>query len=69
MGGNQKIIIDLADIPLVSSSIADEAFGKLFLEVGPITFMQKIEFINVMDTVRHLIDKAISQRISVGVVD
>lgn len=69
MGGNQKIIIDLADIPLVSSSFADEAFGKLFLEVGPIAFMQKIEFINVMETVRHLIDKAISQRISVGVVD
>ncbi|WP_411727804.1 STAS-like domain-containing protein [Methyloglobulus sp.] len=69
MGGNQKIIIDLADIALVSSSFADEAFGKLFLEVGPIAFMQKIEFINVMDTVRHLIDKAISQRVSVGVVD
>lgn len=69
MSGNQKIIVDLADIALVSSSFADEAFGKLFVEVGPLTFMQKIEFINVMETVRNLIDKAISQRISVGVVD
>ena len=69
MGGSQKIIIDLIDIPLVSSSFADEAFGKLFLEVGAVTFIQKFEFINVMDTVRHLIDKAISQRLSVGVFD
>ena len=69
MGGSQKIIIDLADIALISSSFADEAFGKLFLEVGAVSFMQKFEFINVMDTVRQLIDKAITQRLSVGVSD
>jgi len=69
MSGNNKIVVDLSDVPLVSSSFADEVFGKLFLEVGPITFMQKFEFINVMETVRQLIDKAISQRISAGVLD
>ncbi|MDP1774675.1 MAG: DUF4325 domain-containing protein [Methylobacter sp.] len=69
MGGSQKIIIDLADIALISSSFADEAFGKLFLEVGAVSFMQKFEFINVMDTVRQLIDKAITQRLSAGVSD
>lgn len=53
----------------MSSSFADEAFGKLFLEAGPVTFMQKFEFINVMETVQQLINKAISQRMSAGVVD
>lgn len=69
MGGEAKIIIDLADIPLISSSFADEAFGKLFLEAGPMAFMQRVQFTNVMSTVKNLIDKAISQRMSVGVVD
>ncbi len=69
MGGSKKILIDLSGIALISSSFADEAFGKLFLSVGPMIFMQKFEFINVMDTVRYLIDKAISQRMSVGVLD
>ncbi len=69
MGGHQKIIIDLSDIPLVSSSFADEVFGKLFLEAGPVMFTQKFELINVMDTVQSLINKAITQRIVAGVID
>ncbi len=69
MGGNEKIYIDLSDIPLMSSSFADEVFGKLFLEAGPLVFMQRFELINVMTTVRQLIDKAISQRMAAGVVD
>lgn len=69
MSGGEKIVVDLIDIPLVSSSFADEVFGKLFLQVGPIEFMQKFEFINVMDTVQSLINKAITQRVSAGVVD
>jgi anti-sigma regulatory factor (Ser/Thr protein kinase) len=35
----KKIFIDFSDIPLISSSFADEALGKLFLELGPIIFM------------------------------
>ncbi len=69
MGGSQKVIIDMKGIPLISSSFADEAFGKLFLEYGAMTFMKKFEFINMMETVRHLIDKAIEQRMSAGVLD
>ena len=69
MGGNGVIIIDLSDIPLMSSSFADEAFGKLFLEAGPIAFMQRFKFVNVMSTVQLLIDRAIAQRMSAGVAD
>jgi hypothetical protein len=37
----------------------DEAFGKLFLEAGPMVFMQKFEFVNVMEIIQLLINKAI----------
>ncbi len=64
-----KVYIDFEGIPIISSSFADEAFAKLFLEVGPVEFMQKFEFINAMETVKQLIDRAISQRVSAGVAD
>ena len=61
-----KIFIDFKDIHIVSSSFADEVFGKLFFEIGPLTFMQGFEFININRTVRSLVDKAIAQRMAVG---
>lgn len=60
----QKIIIDFDGVPLVSSSFADEVFGKLFLEMGPVAFSQRFEFQNLPMLVRQLIDRAISQRLS-----
>lgn len=62
----QPIEIDFAGIPLVSSSFADEVFGKLFVKLGPLQFMQRIRFKNVEQTVRMLVDRAISQRVSTG---
>lgn len=61
-----KIIIDLEGIPLISSSFADEVFAKLFIEIGPMDFMNKIQIINTMTTVKSLIDKSITQRVSTG---
>lgn len=58
----QRIAIDFSGVPLVSSSFADEVFGKLFVELGPLAFMQRFELRNVDATVRQLIDKAIAQR-------
>jgi anti-sigma regulatory factor (Ser/Thr protein kinase) len=60
----QKIIVDFSDVPLISSSFADEVLGKLFVELGPMTFIQRFEFRNVSTTVQQLIDKAITQRAS-----
>ncbi|MEA9488931.1 STAS-like domain-containing protein [Xanthomonas campestris] len=62
----QPIEIDFSGVPLISSSFADEVFGKLFVKLGPLEFMQRIRFKNVEHTVRMLIDKAISQRVSTG---
>lgn len=63
---NQQIIIDFTDVALVSSSFADELIGKLFVELGPMTFMGRFKLIGVSFTVQQLIDRAISQRLAVG---
>jgi hypothetical protein len=62
MNPDTHIKIDFGDAPLLSSSFADEVFGKLFLELGPLAFMQIIQFVNVPDTISALVDRAILQR-------
>lgn len=61
-----RVQIDFVDVPLVSSSFADEVFGKLVVALGPMEFMQRIEFKNVSPTVQQLIDRAIAQRFGAG---
>ena len=58
----QTVFADFAGISVVSSSFADEVFGKIFVELGPMRFMQTIRLINVSPTVQALIDRAITQR-------
>jgi hypothetical protein len=62
----QPIEVDFETVPLISSSFADEVFGKLFVTLGALQFMQRIRFKNVVPTVQALIDKAIAQRLSTG---
>ncbi|MDD9860261.1 MAG: STAS-like domain-containing protein [Nitrospira sp.] len=69
MHSSGRISIDLSDVPIMSSSFADEVFGKLFLEVGAMGFMRRFELMNVEDIVRQIIDKAIAQRVSTGFAD
>lgn len=58
----QTLLVDFENITVVSSSFADEVFGKLFVELGPMRFMQSIRLVNVSPTVQALIDRAITQR-------
>jgi hypothetical protein len=69
MTSSGTILVDFAGVPLLSSSFADEAFGKLFLSVGPVKFMQKVRLHNMIDTVEGLVNKAIAQRMQVGTSD
>jgi hypothetical protein len=57
-----SIAFDFKGVPLVSSSFADEVFGKLFAELGAMEFMRRCSFQAVDSTVKRLIDKAIAQR-------
>lgn len=59
---DQVLVIDFTDIYFISSSFADEVFGRLFNELGPLGFMNRIQFKNIDKTVRGLIDRAIIQR-------
>lgn len=63
---SQQITIDFSDVLLISSSFADELIGKLFAELGPLAFMGRFKMIGVSPTVQQLIDRAISQRVMVG---
>lgn len=58
----QVLQVDFGGITVISSSFADEVFGKLFVELGPMRFMQSIKLVNVSPTVQALIDRAITQR-------
>lgn len=60
----QKIVVDFKDIPLISSSFADEVFAKLYLEIGDQGFSSRIEFKDVTPLVRLLINRAITQRLN-----
>jgi len=59
----QRVVIDFEGIPLISSSFADEVLGKLFAQLGPVTFSQRLELRNIAPTVKQLIDKAVLQRV------
>lgn len=58
-----SVIVDLAGIPLISSSFADETFGMIFASLGPIQFANSIKLVNVDPLVESLINRAILQRV------
>jgi hypothetical protein len=58
----KPLVIDWAGVPLISSSFADEAFGKLFVELGPLTFAARVKHTNMEAVNAGLVDKAILQR-------
>lgn len=57
------IVVDWDGIPVISSSFADEFMGKLFLELGPLSFSAIVRNKNMEPLIRALLDKAISQRL------
>lgn len=59
-----KVVVDCENVPFVSSSFADEVFGKLFVEIGPVEFSGCFQLVNVDPLVKGLIDRAITQRMS-----
>lgn len=58
-----RLLLDWTGIPIVSSSFADEAVGRLFRELGPLEFSRRISHLGMQPNVHHLIDRAIVQRL------
>jgi hypothetical protein len=63
---SQPIVLDWTGISVIASSYADEFIGKLFLELGPLGFMQRIRVAGAERLVRTIVDKAISDRVTQG---
>ena len=62
----QTVTVDFEGVGVISSSFADEVFGRLFIEMGPRSFMTRLLLVNVDPTVEGLIDRAIVQRTRLG---
>lgn len=58
--------LDFSEVPIVSSSFADEVFGKLFAKLGPIQFANTISIVGANREVAGLIDRAIRLRAGGG---
>lgn len=56
------IIVDFESVPTISSSYADEIFGKLFLEIGSEVYNSRIILKNIDNINKMLIDRSLSQR-------
>ena len=60
--GAETITIDFDGVEVISSSFADEVFGRLFVSLGPRTFTKRVILTNVNEDIDGLIDFAIDQR-------
>lgn len=56
------VIIDFNNVPLLSSSFADEVFGKLFQEIGEKEYRTRMVLYNCEKMNKMLIDRSIHQR-------
>jgi anti-sigma regulatory factor (Ser/Thr protein kinase) len=60
----KRLVLDWCGVPVISSSFADEALGKLFIELGPMEFSTRLRNVGAEPLVRSLIDRAIMQRVA-----
>lgn len=67
MAEDQRATIDFEGILVVSSSFADECFGRLIAEMGPAEFFSKISFHNTDESIRAIIDRSVIQRLRLTV--
>ncbi len=60
----KTIIIDFADVGIISSSFADEFIGKLVAELGFYQFQSIFTLINMNTTIQAIVQRALSQRVA-----
>lgn len=60
--GSETITVDFSGVEVISSSFADEVFGRLFVSLGPRTFTKRVILTNANEDIDGLIDLAIDQR-------
>jgi hypothetical protein len=63
---NKPVELDFDDIAVISSSFADEVFGKMFMSLGAVDFSRLVYFKNISQLNKRIIDKAIAERLLSG---
>lgn len=61
---NKVIVIDFEGVSVISSSFADELFGKLVAKYGFFGFNQKFRLKNMNETVQAVLNRSVSQRMA-----
>lgn len=64
---SKRLILDWSGVPLISSSFADEAVGKLFVELGPMVFAARVSNVGAESLISSLLDRAVLQRVAQSV--
>lgn len=64
---DRRLVLDWRGIDVISSSFADEAVGKLFVDLGPTTFATRVGHTGTEPLVRSLLDRAVMQRVAQAV--
>lgn len=60
----KPIIIDFAEIGIISSSFADEFIGKLVIELGFFQFQKIFTLVNMNSTIQTIVQRSLSQRMA-----
>lgn len=63
----KRLILDWEGLAVVSSSFADEAIGKLFVDLGFTRFSSRVSHANAEPLVASLLDRAVMQRVAQSV--
>ena len=56
-----KLVLDWTNVPLISSSFADEFIGRLFIALGPLQFMTRVRMVGMDSLIAQLIDQALRE--------
>lgn len=62
--GQKKVVFDFDKVNVISSSYADELFGKLVREIGFSQFLNCFQMINTTSLQRNVIDRSVQQRMA-----
>jgi anti-anti-sigma regulatory factor len=64
MASLEKVVVDFSGVSIISSSFADEALGKLAVELGLSEFQAKVQLNNASPTIISLVSRAVQQRLA-----
>ena len=60
----RRIVLDFADLRVISSSFADEVLGKLVLEFGFFGFNNIVKLKNMNELIQQIVQRSVAQRMA-----